>query len=63
MGVFFILQTGTGFIKTENEYGKRFSLAPDSTSSCHASCKGNPATNDWVPADADMVHFITYNLQ
>ncbi|XP_011013991.1 PREDICTED: uncharacterized protein LOC105131087 [Populus euphratica] len=47
--------TGTGFIKTENEYGKRFSLAPDSTTSCHASCKGNPATNDWVPADADMV--------
>ncbi|KAJ6409019.1 hypothetical protein OIU84_008666 [Salix udensis] len=47
--------TGTGFITVENASGKCFSLAPDSTTSCHASCKGNPATNDWVPADADMV--------
>lgn len=60
-------QTGTGFIKVENDNGRSFSLDPDSDTSCHASCKGNPATNDWIPAALDAVkntnrtsiHFIS----
>ncbi|XP_058109287.1 uncharacterized protein LOC131252648 isoform X2 [Magnolia sinica] len=48
-------QTGTGFIKVENANDSYLSLAPDSDSfDCHASCKGNPATNEWIPA-ADTV--------
>lgn len=50
----FAFQTGTGFIKMEDPNGKCFSLAPE-TSSCHESCKGNPATNDWIPAADDTV--------
>ncbi|MBA0735618.1 hypothetical protein Gogos_019452, partial [Gossypium gossypioides] len=46
-------QTGTGFIKVENDNGRNFNLEPDSDTSCHASCKGNPATNDWIPAALD----------
>ncbi|XP_058109286.1 uncharacterized protein LOC131252648 isoform X1 [Magnolia sinica] len=47
--------TGTGFIKVENANDSYLSLAPDSDSfDCHASCKGNPATNEWIPA-ADTV--------
>ncbi|XP_012068379.1 uncharacterized protein LOC105630983 isoform X2 [Jatropha curcas] len=45
--------TGTGFIKTGNANGKCFSIAPDSVTSCHTSCQGNPATNDWIPAAAN----------
>ncbi|KAK6935766.1 hypothetical protein RJ641_032796 [Dillenia turbinata] len=45
--------TGTGFIKMDNTKGNNFSLEPDSGTECHASCKGNPATNDWIPAAAD----------
>ncbi|KAJ9146755.1 hypothetical protein P3X46_028985 [Hevea brasiliensis] len=47
--------TGTGFIKMENINGKSFSLAPDPVSCCHASCRGNPATNEWIPAAANTV--------
>ena len=49
--------TGTGFIKTENENGKCFSLALNSTDGCHDSCKGNPATNDWIPSADNMETF------
>ncbi|XP_050204022.1 uncharacterized protein LOC126654027 isoform X2 [Mercurialis annua] len=51
-------QTGTGFIKMEDANEKGFSLASDSVTSCHASSKGNPATNDWIPAaSSDTVTF------
>ncbi|CAK9139428.1 unnamed protein product [Ilex paraguariensis] len=51
--------TGTGFIKAENTNGESLRLAPDSETCCHASCKGNPATNDWIPAAADMMNFAS----
>ncbi|PIM98699.1 hypothetical protein CDL12_28819 [Handroanthus impetiginosus] len=51
--------TGTGFIKVDNKNGEGFSLAPDSASECHPSCKGNPATNEWTPAANDKVDFIS----
>ncbi|KAJ8747690.1 hypothetical protein K2173_013141 [Erythroxylum novogranatense] len=51
--------TGTGFIKTENANGKCFSLTPDTVTDSHASCKGNPATNDWIPAPTDMPTFAS----
>ncbi|KAK2975873.1 hypothetical protein RJ640_015304 [Escallonia rubra] len=50
--------TGTGFIKMENTNGSSFSIDSDSACACHASCKGNPATNDWIPAAADNVTLI-----
>lgn len=49
------LQTGTGFIAVEKMKGKSFSLEPDSVTDHHGSLKGNPATNEWIPADADKV--------
>ncbi|GAV74485.1 hypothetical protein CFOL_v3_17965 [Cephalotus follicularis] len=49
--------TGTGFIKMEE--GRGFSLTPDSATDCHHSCKGNPATNDWIPSAADMATFAS----
>lgn len=49
--------TGTGFIKMENADGKSFNLAANSATCCQASCKGNPATNDWIPAAADKEAF------
>ena len=49
------LQTGTGFIAIESMKGKSFSLEPDSATDYHGSCKGNPATNEWIPAAADEV--------
>ncbi|KAK4441859.1 hypothetical protein Salat_0520900 [Sesamum alatum] len=52
--------TGTGFIKVDNINGKGLSLTPDTATECHASCRGNPATNDWTPAStADMVDFVS----
>ncbi|XP_011082381.1 uncharacterized protein LOC105165170 [Sesamum indicum] len=51
--------TGTGFIKVDSINGKGFSLSADTAAECHASCRGNPATNDWIPATADMVDFIS----
>ncbi|KAK9168231.1 hypothetical protein Syun_000371 [Stephania yunnanensis] len=43
--------TGTGFISMGSSNGRScFSLVPDSDTTCHSSRKGNPATNDWVPA-------------
>ncbi|XP_038706771.1 uncharacterized protein LOC120002201 isoform X2 [Tripterygium wilfordii] len=46
--------TGTGFITMENSNGRSFNLKPDSAITSHASCKGNPATNDWIPSPADV---------
>ncbi|KDO66759.1 hypothetical protein CISIN_1g0306291mg, partial [Citrus sinensis] len=47
--------TGTGFIKMENANGKSFILAPDNDDAHHSSCKGNPATNEWIPSADDSV--------
>ncbi|KAJ4979174.1 hypothetical protein NE237_009954 [Protea cynaroides] len=47
--------TGTGFIRTGTTNGSSFKLAPDTCSACHSSLKGNPATNDWIPANGDMI--------
>jgi len=52
-GCWFTLQTGTGFIKVDDTNG--FNLVPESEFEHHASCKGNPATNEWTPAPADTV--------
>ncbi|KAK9279849.1 hypothetical protein L1049_013531 [Liquidambar formosana] len=51
--------TGTGFIKMENANGTCFSVAPSCETSCHASCQGNPATNDWIPSAADTASFVS----
>ncbi|CAI9097562.1 OLC1v1034026C4 [Oldenlandia corymbosa var. corymbosa] len=51
--------TGTGFISMDNMKGKSFSLDPDSDIDHHDSCKGNPATNDWIPAPVDEVEFVS----
>ncbi|XP_059626539.1 uncharacterized protein LOC132269378 [Cornus florida] len=51
--------TGTGFIKVENVKETSFNIAPDSATGCHTTFKGNPATNDWIPATADMVDFVS----
>ncbi|KAK1588914.1 hypothetical protein Q3G72_028553 [Acer saccharum] len=48
--------TGTGFIKMEDANCKCFGLALNTNTSCHGSCKGNPATNDWIPSANDMVN-------
>lgn len=40
----------------ENAKDDCFCLGPDDSSSFeHPSCKGNPATNEWIPAASDMV--------
>ncbi|XP_051120391.1 uncharacterized protein LOC127244103 isoform X2 [Andrographis paniculata] len=45
--------TGTGFIKVDNSTGGNgFNLAPDVAAESHPPSKGNPATNDWIPANA-----------
>ncbi|XP_076896783.1 uncharacterized protein LOC143549890 [Bidens hawaiensis] len=49
--------TGTGFIKVDN--GSGFNLVPESEHEHHASCKGNPATNEWTPARADTASFVS----
>ncbi|XP_073038051.1 uncharacterized protein [Primulina eburnea] len=52
--------TGTGFIKADDTKGKCFSLTPNSSvAEHHDSCRGNPATNDWIPAKGDTVSFIS----
>ncbi|KAG6583384.1 hypothetical protein SDJN02_18109 [Cucurbita argyrosperma subsp. argyrosperma] len=48
--------TGTGFIRTENGDCKSFRLEVDSAACCHGSCRGNPATNDWIPATNDLAN-------
>lgn len=50
--------TGTGFIRVDSSNTRNgFRLAPDDSAESHASSKGNPATNDWIPAPADdLVH-------
>ncbi|KAF5200178.1 maternal effect embryo arrest [Thalictrum thalictroides] len=45
--------TGTGFIGMETTNSNCFKLEADSTGESHASCKGNPATNDWIPSAPD----------
>ncbi|XP_042482104.1 uncharacterized protein LOC122062526 isoform X2 [Macadamia integrifolia] len=54
--------TGTGFIRTENTNGSCFKLALDTCSACHSSCRGNPATNDWIPATGDDMMQATLRL-
>ncbi|KAI4382412.1 hypothetical protein MLD38_008382 [Melastoma candidum] len=53
-------KTGTGFISVEEGKDNCFHLAPDASSDFHhVSCKGNPATNDWIPATSDGVTFAS----
>ncbi|GMH11176.1 hypothetical protein Nepgr_013017 [Nepenthes gracilis] len=47
--------TGTGFIKMEDTSGTAYKIAPDDATNSHAGYKGNPATNDWIPASDDKV--------
>ncbi|XP_066388301.1 uncharacterized protein [Miscanthus floridulus] len=43
--------TGTGFIKIDKAKGASFKLSEDpNAEERHASCKGNPATNEWIPS-------------
>ncbi|KAF9598533.1 hypothetical protein IFM89_028065 [Coptis chinensis] len=49
--------TGTGFIGVDTTDSSCFKLEPDSVKDCHSSSKGNPATNDWIPSDADTEIF------
>ncbi|XP_057772460.1 uncharacterized protein LOC130992020 [Salvia miltiorrhiza] len=51
--------TGTGFIKVEKTNEKDYIIASESTAECHASSKGNPATNDWIPSPSVKVDFTT----
>ncbi|KAL8191598.1 hypothetical protein R6Q57_028329 [Mikania cordata] len=51
--------TGTGFIKVDGTNGNAFNLVPESDYAHHASCKGNPATNEWTPAPADKASFVS----
>ncbi|KAG1337771.1 UPF0176-like protein [Cocos nucifera] len=47
--------TGTGFIKVEKSNGSGIDLGPVSPASGrNVSCRGNPATNEWIPS-ADTV--------
>ncbi|CAN6284808.1 unnamed protein product, partial [Urochloa humidicola] len=48
--------TGTGFIRMDRDTGASFKLSEDpDAAERHASCKGNPATNEWIPS-ADTVY-------
>ena len=52
-------QTGTGFIRMDRDKGASFKLSEDpDAAERHASCKGNPATNEWIPS-ADTVRSST----
>nr|GEU43260.1 hypothetical protein [Tanacetum cinerariifolium] len=51
--------TGTGFIKVDDSDGAAFNLGPDSENDHHASCKGNPGTNEWTPAPADTESYVS----
>lgn len=48
--------TGTGFIRVEKSNDCSSKLTSDNgTSGCHPSCRGNPATNEWIPSpDMDI---------
>ncbi|CAA6669443.1 unnamed protein product [Spirodela intermedia] len=47
--------TGTGFIRVEQPHANPLNLAAgDGAAGHHESCRGNPATNDWIPS-ADLV--------
>ncbi|KAI3772257.1 hypothetical protein L6452_03439 [Arctium lappa] len=50
--------TGTGFINVDNTRSA-FNLGLESESAHHASCKGNPATNEWTPAPADTASIVS----
>ncbi|GJN08351.1 hypothetical protein PR202_ga26262 [Eleusine coracana subsp. coracana] len=51
----FYIRTGTGFIQMDKSNGGSFELHEDRDGTeRHASCKGNPATNEWIPS-ADTV--------
>nr|CAB3501315.1 unnamed protein product [Digitaria exilis] len=44
------------FIKMDRDQGASFTLSEDpDAAERHASCKGNPATNEWIPS-ADTVY-------
>ncbi|PAN50444.1 hypothetical protein PAHAL_9G520600 [Panicum hallii] len=48
--------TGTGFIRMDRDKGASFKLSEDpDAAERHDSCKGNPATNEWIPS-ADSVY-------
>ncbi|KAG9453867.1 hypothetical protein H6P81_006771 [Aristolochia fimbriata] len=49
--------TGTGFIKMENSSGKQFHLDPDTDipNNHQEPCRGNPATNEWIPAAETVI--------
>lgn len=50
-----LFQTGTGFIRVEQPHDSPLNLpADDGAAAHHESCRGNPATNDWIPS-ADLV--------
>ncbi|KAL9238724.1 hypothetical protein vseg_013108 [Gypsophila vaccaria] len=51
--------TGTGFIKVEDGSGKLYDIAPDLDYNHHASSKGNPATNEWLPANDDQSNYVS----
>lgn len=50
--------TGKGFIKMDDN-GKSYYIAPDSDLTHHASSKGNPATNDWIPSADNQETFAS----
>lgn len=39
----------------ENTKGEGFNLDSEASTLRHASCKGNPATNEWIPVASDIV--------
>lgn len=56
-----MLQTGKGFIRMEDENEKPdYILTPELDLTHHASSKGNPATNDWIPSADDQVTSQAY---
>ncbi|WMV32098.1 hypothetical protein MTR67_025483 [Solanum verrucosum] len=50
----YVVRTGTGFIKVENN-GNTFNIGADSATDPSHVYKGNPATNDWIPSAVDEV--------
>ncbi|KAF8683632.1 hypothetical protein HU200_044555 [Digitaria exilis] len=44
------------FIKMDRDQGASFTLSEDpEAAERHASCKGNPATNEWIPARSQLI--------
>ncbi|PWA59901.1 Phox/Bem1p [Artemisia annua] len=46
--------------KVDNTKGVAFNLGPDSDNDRHASCKGNPTTNEWTPLREKAKKIRTY---